>query len=309
METININSKFPLVTLFVPSYNHEKYIQDTVQSIIDQSYVNIELLIIDDGSNDKSRDIIAALILECEERFTRFEFIKAAHQGLTSSLNQAINWADGKYFAMLASDDIYYPNKISDQIPLMESDEFLMGLFGGCDFIDAESNIVDEITPRESIFLFDSIIRREHSIITPTQLLRTKALLEVGGYPEELYIEDWYMWLALTKAGGKIKVINQKYVQYRLHEDNMSKNIPKMHKGRIDILNKFQDSKFYNYSKGKVFLGSSIEYSWLDKNKALHFLLKAIQSTARVIFTKEFFRASLRFFVPTFIANSLKKIK
>jgi alpha-1,3-rhamnosyltransferase len=307
MENQDNNDPFPLVTLFVPSYNHAEYIQETLLSIINQSYKNIELLIVDDGSIDNSAEVIQNFKAICDERFVRYEFQSAKHQGLTSSLNHALKWSNGKYFAMLASDDVYYPFKIEDQVPKLEADECLMGVFGGCDLIDSNSVIVDEILPNEEIFTFNSIIKREHSIITPTQLLRTEAVLGVGGYPPELYIEDWYMWLALTKYKGTIKVLKEKYVKYRLHEKNMSKNIPKMHKGRMDILSNFKDSNFYQFSRGKVFLGSSIEYSWIDKRQSLLYLIQAIKSSTKIFITSEFYRALFRLFFPSFLVNIAKK--
>ena len=86
----------PLVTLFIPSYNHTRYIRETIESIINQSYKNIELLIIDDGSTDNSIEVIESLSGICCERFIRYEFISSKHQGLASSLNQALDWSNGK---------------------------------------------------------------------------------------------------------------------------------------------------------------------------------------------------------------------
>ena len=108
-------SEQPLVSIVIPSYNHERFIRDSIKSVIDQSYQNIELIIIDDGSTDVSVEKIQELIPLCEKRFTRFEFRHRPNKGLSATLNEALEWAQGEYFSSLASDDIILKDKIKIQ--------------------------------------------------------------------------------------------------------------------------------------------------------------------------------------------------
>ena len=80
----------PLVSIAIPSYNHEIYVQECIRSVIDQDYRNIELIIIDDGSTDNSVEKIEELIPLCKKRFVRFEFLCRENKGLSATLNEAI---------------------------------------------------------------------------------------------------------------------------------------------------------------------------------------------------------------------------
>ena len=94
----------PLVSVVIPCYNHEKFVQDCIQSVIDQTYPNIELIIIDDGSKDGSVEKIQEMIVACEQRFTRFEFRHRQNKGLSATLNEALEWCNGVYLSAIASD-------------------------------------------------------------------------------------------------------------------------------------------------------------------------------------------------------------
>src|SRR5690554_1049527 len=106
----------PLVSVIVPCYNHEKYVKECIESIIDQDYKNLELIIIDDGSQDRSSEVIKAMTTACEARFVRFSFRSRENRGLCATLNEAVEWAEGEFLSPLASDDVLFPEKVSRQI-------------------------------------------------------------------------------------------------------------------------------------------------------------------------------------------------
>ena len=89
----------PLVTAVIPVYNHEKYVVESIRSILNQTYQNIELIVINDGSKDRSHQMILPLVEECRQRFVRFEYINRENIGLTATLNQALAWATGDYLS------------------------------------------------------------------------------------------------------------------------------------------------------------------------------------------------------------------
>ena len=121
----------PLVTIAIPSYNHGQYIQDAIKSALNQSYENIELIIIDDGSTDTSIEKIKPLIAQCKERFVRFEFRYRANRGLCNTLNEALEWAEGQFFCTLASDDIIFPEKTRLQLEAFQQDPDIVCICGG----------------------------------------------------------------------------------------------------------------------------------------------------------------------------------
>ena len=135
--------EMPLVSVVVPCYNHEKYVKETIESIINQTYKNIELIVIDDGSKDNSVEAIKEMIPACEKRFPRFEFRHRENKGLSATLNEMVDWAEGKYFTGCASDDIMLPSKISLLVEKLESsDDSYSVAFGDAIFIDDNSNEV-----------------------------------------------------------------------------------------------------------------------------------------------------------------------
>jgi len=96
----------PLVSVITPCYNHEKYVKEAIESVIQQTYENIELIIINDGSANNSHRAILEMANTCEGRFKRFEYINKENEGVTKALNVGIDLSNGKYVSFLASDDI-----------------------------------------------------------------------------------------------------------------------------------------------------------------------------------------------------------
>ena len=88
----------PLVTAVIPVYNHEKYVAESIRSIIQQTYRNIELIVINDGSKDRSHEVVLGLTEECKRRFVRFEYINRENRGLSATLDQALGMAKGNTF-------------------------------------------------------------------------------------------------------------------------------------------------------------------------------------------------------------------
>ena len=96
----------PTVTVCIPSYNHAKYVNEAIDSVIAQTYREIELVIIDDGSTDESLETIRKKQTQIADRFIRHEVRSRGNKGLPITLNEALAWSNGKYFVMLSSDDI-----------------------------------------------------------------------------------------------------------------------------------------------------------------------------------------------------------
>src|SRR5690554_2904443 len=182
----------PLVSIVIPCYNHAQFVQETIQSVIDQDYENIELIIIDDGSNDSSVEVIQEMIPACEERFVRFEFRYRPNKGLCATLNEALQWCNGKYVSCLASDDLIKSFKISSQVNFLQSNEAYVGVFGGIDILHKDGSTSCTIGTSEA-YNFEQIIKHKYCLPAPTQLLCLNKVKEVGGFREGFIIEDWVM--------------------------------------------------------------------------------------------------------------------
>ena len=258
----------PLVSIVIPCYNHENFVQDCIQSVIDQTYENIELIIIDDGSKDGSVEKIQEMIFACEKRFKRFEFRYRPNKGLSRTLNEALVWCEGEYYSPFASDDIMCANKIEIQVKYLELNIQYAGVFGAFQIIDNYGVVINFIKRKNAIYSFEDIFLHKHELPAPTQLIRTHLIKEVGGYAENILIEDWFMLLKISHRNFKFSYLDTIFVKYRRHEDNTSKSIDKMMDSRIMIINLFKDNLLYSDALACAYLVSANDYLAVDKIKS-----------------------------------------
>ncbi|MCL5768205.1 glycosyltransferase [Acinetobacter sp. ANC5681] len=235
----------PLVTIAIPCYNHEQYVQDSIQSIIDQSYSNIELIIIDDGSKDNSVLKIQELISICINRFSRFEFRYRENKGLCNTLNEALKWANGEYFCTLASDDMIQPEKIELQIQALREYPEAIACFGGVNIIDKHNKIIDQRVRSFKKTCFSEIFLNQHDLPASSQMIDTATLQTVGGFNPQTKIEDWDLLLRLSNLDKEIIYIPYPLVNYRSHDENMSKNQDMMYEEMLKIAMQYRDHKLY----------------------------------------------------------------
>lgn len=268
----------PLVSVVIPIYNHEKYIQETIESIINQTYQNIELLIIDDGSKDNSFEVVERMTEKCKKRFIRFEFIRRGNKGLTVTLNEGAQWSRGEYFCGLASDDVVMPEKIAKQVQALNENSDIVAVFSSADLIDENSKKLKKryAFPFNRFFSFQDILLHRHLLPASTQLLRLEAVKKSGGYPQGIMIEDWYMWLCLTKEGKKILKLSDVLASYRVHGNNFSSNYKIMHEGRLEILARLKLNK-NQLAVSNCFIASSNEALNTSLDDSIYYLITALK--------------------------------
>lgn len=289
-------SNQPLVSVVIPCYNHERFVQDSIQSVIDQTYQNIELIIIDDGSKDGSVEKIKEMIPACQERFIRFEFRHRPNKGLSATLNEALEWCEGIYFSALASDDMIKPHKISYQTKILNCKPHVSGVFGGTEVILKNGQILkSKLKQRE--YGFVDIFLHEHNLPALTQLIRLEDLRNVNGFREKFIIEDWVMWLDLTQSGKSLYLDDEVVGSYRRHEGNLSGQLNKMLKGRLQIIESFQEHSLYKKAKAKVYFIQAIEQQSFDKVKSMPLMIKAISLNPQLVFTKSFMGYLVKFVI------------
>ncbi|MDN5630242.1 MAG: glycosyltransferase [Lactococcus sp.] len=233
----------PLVTIAIPCYNHEVFVQDSIRSVINQTYKNIEFIIIDDGSTDQSVNKIKEMLIECEQRFTRFEFRDRPNKGLCNTLNEALEWAQGDYFCVIASDDQMLPEKTSLQISSFKSDT--VGVFGGVNIINNKNQILSSRVREYSETGFEDILLNKHDLPASSQMFKTDILRQVGGYNPNVKVEDWDLLLRMSKLNKKMVYIPQLLINYRKHDSNISSDNTFMYTEMIKILDQYVDEPKY----------------------------------------------------------------
>lgn len=266
MSGINSN---PLVSIVIPCYNHEKYVKDTIESVINQTYDNIELIIIDDGSTDNSVNIIEQSVQKCKERFVRFKFISQTNKGLSATLNKSLEWCKGDYFSCIASDDIILPKKTSIQVRYLNENNRILAVFGGMKLIDDNGNVIRELKVTNRTYNFEDIMLGDVTIYAPTQMIRTQCIRDVGGYNPDLLIEDYYMWLKLAEKGD-LYCLSNCLSLYRKHGNNTSNQINKMYEGRLELLRYFQYSEYYEQAVSDVEWQNHLEQMISNKENRIY---------------------------------------
>lgn len=263
---------YPLVSVVIPCYNHEKFVQDTIQSVIDQTYSSIELIIIDDGSSDGSVLKILEMVKSCEKRFVRFKFTSRLNKGLSATLNEGLEWCEGKYISTVASDDLILKNKTKIQVEFLEKNKEVVAVFGGFTLIDKQGLPLSDHKGSGSFYNFKDIILLDSKLPAPTQMIRATSITEVGGYDSDIKIEDWYMWLKLSLVGS-LYAMEDIVSSYRRHSNNSSSQLTEMHSSRMHILKQYKNSKYYEKSiKRLMWLNASEEFYYNDKNKAVSYV-------------------------------------
>lgn len=236
-----ILNKEILVSVIIPSYNHEKYITKSIEGVVNQTYNNIELIVIDDGSTDTSPKIIDKLA----EQY-KFTFIHRPNKGLSATLNECISLSSGKYICVCASDDIYLEDKIEKQVNFMESNQ-KYGMSYGKIILLKDDGIETPLTIKysRSGWIFDDLVVNHFSIPAVTCMIRRSIITKLGGFDENLWVEDWDMWLRIANE-IEIGYIDEYLAYYRKHETNISSNSWKMYEAKKDALLKWEKLDSYN---------------------------------------------------------------
>jgi alpha-1,3-rhamnosyltransferase len=211
----------PLVTVIIPSYNHAEYIEKSILSVLGQSYQQVELLVVDDGSQDDSVAVIRRL-----QAIHGFDFRVQANQGLSRTLNDTIARAKGSLIAPFGSDDIMRPDRLSLQVAHLRGKPEVGICAGNIETIDEAGQVLprQRLRPARRLTFDDIFLSQQPGAPAPTMLFRREALEAVGGFDPEIRLEDLLIKLKITQAGYVIDVLDAVLAQYRTHERNTYKN-------------------------------------------------------------------------------------
>lgn len=210
----------PLVSVVIPCFNHEKYVQKAIQSVLQQSYSNIELIVIDDGSSDGSVGVVKKI-----SHKHGFAFITQENRGICKTLNRAIHdFSKGVYIALLASDDYWHPEKIKKQIELLEKNIHSEFCFTqAAEFEDTQSEEFIRIFPQKPLSgrVLNQVFLRQH--VPAGSMLFSRNLYDaVGGFDENLLEEDWDFVIRCASK-THFSVIPEPLFHYRSHATNIMK--------------------------------------------------------------------------------------
>lgn len=201
----------PMVSVVMPCYNDGRYIQESVASVKAQTYPNVELIIIDDGSDDS--DTIATLNALAKE--ANVQVLHATHVGPSAARNAAIREARGKYILPLDADDTIDPTYIEKAVNILESHKGTGVAYCEADLFGAQSGKWDLPTYSFESMLFDNIV-------FVTALFSKADWEKVGGFNENMKagMEDYDFWLSILGEGKKIEQIPEVLFHYRIKDSS-----------------------------------------------------------------------------------------
>jgi glycosyltransferase involved in cell wall biosynthesis len=237
----------PLVTVVIPAYKAEAFIAETIQSVIDQTYTNWELIIIDDGSPDNQKMIIEPFLKD-----PRIQYYFQENQGVSAARNHGLKIAKGAFIAFLDADDLFYPSNLEKKVDFLLKNNEIGLVHAYVQVIDENSIELDEVLiGKQGWVLDDLLIWRAEVIPAPSSILMpTKIAKEIGGWDTNFQTAaDQEFFMRIAKQ-YKIGMVDEFLTYYRELPSSMSTNIPNFEDDHIRV---FQKAKENNLFKNKLF--------------------------------------------------------
>jgi glycosyltransferase involved in cell wall biosynthesis len=212
-------SDSPAVSVLMPAYNAERYLEEAVESILAQTYKDFEFLIIDDGSTDGTRGIL--------ERFAardpRVRYRSRPNTGLVVALNEMIAMARAPLLARMDADDVALPDRFERQVHYLKAHPEVLVVGGMIDLIDYKGRVIasggNPLT--DDAELQQSALEGKTPLSHPTVMMRREVVLAVGGYRQEMDLaEDLDLWLRLGER-GQLANLPRVVLKYRLHAQSV----------------------------------------------------------------------------------------
>lgn len=208
----------PLVSIIIPAYNAGKYIKQTVESAVGQTYKNIEIIVIDDGSKDKTAEIVRSLGDQ------RIIYVFQENKGQSAARNVGIKIAKGKYIAFLDSDDLFLLQKIERQVNFLENNPDCGVCYSKIYhfFSDQPERLYYNPIPNYSGYIFDKLLT--HSVVNPlAAVIRKEYLDKYGGFKEDWRrCDEQYLWLKMAFNKVKFCYLDEVLGHYRINRESMS---------------------------------------------------------------------------------------
>lgn len=226
----------PKVSIIIPVYNGSNYLREAIDSALAQTYKNIEVIVVNDGSNDSGKtDAIAKSYGDSIRYFYK------ENGGVATALNLGIKKAEGEYISWLSHDDVYYPYKIKLQIDHLTSGEKNIVLYGDFDIIDSESRLIGSIKVGYiNPDYFRYALTTRHPIHGCTVLIPKRCFEECGFFDESLRTtQDYDMWF---RMGGENRFVHipENLIKSRAHAEQGTNTMNALHISEInDLLIKF----------------------------------------------------------------------
>lgn len=271
----------PKVSVILPSYNHEQYVEAAVRSVMEQSGVDFELIVIDDGSKDRTPEILKRLSEELG-----FTYIHRSNKGVVATLNEALELAQGEYVCSFSSDDIMPPDRLKKQSDFLDAHPDAAACFGQIVPLYDDGSLgemdVRYLRSAPQVTFEESFLGKKALHGCGEMFVREK-ILAIGGYDKRYFFEDYPLYLKILYNYGP-QPVSKDFVccYYREHGDNLHLDHERIFREIIRILSE-------NYSAHPLYKKAvrAWKANWFSavaaqsKLEALHLIPKVISLSPR----------------------------
>jgi len=246
------------VSVIIPTYNRAGYLGEAIQSVLDQTFSDFELLVVDDGSTDNTREVVASF------KDVRVRYIQQENRGVAAARNAGIKASDGEYIAFLDSDDIWLPENLEIKVKLLDSRPEVGLVCSDAYFFDNSSGATlcrlwhDPKSPawfdpvRAARQPLKELIRKGCLIMPPASLVRSQVVTAVNYFDESLPTsEDWDFIIRIVQR-FQVEIIDMPLLKVRRHSTNLSENQEKMYRGAVAAINKAMHSGSFSGEELKL---------------------------------------------------------
>ena len=207
-RTTSSDAALPLVSIVTPSYNQGRFLKRTIDSVLMQSYPNIQYVVIDGGSTDESVEILRSYR-------DRFYWVSEPDRGQTNAINKGLARAKGEILAYLNSDDILAPRAIERVVHYLQQHPECDMVYGEADYIDEKDRVIGSYKTAD--YSLNRLIE-DCMVCQPAAFWRKRMTEKVGPFDEQLnFAMDYDYWLRIAKAGGEIRFLREKLACSRLY--------------------------------------------------------------------------------------------
>jgi teichuronic acid biosynthesis glycosyltransferase TuaG len=247
--------KNPLVSIIMPAYNAAQYIAASIDSVINQTYENWELIVVNDGSSDNTQEIIDAYAL----KDPRIKGLNQLNQGMGASRNNGYAISKGFWISYLDSDDLWHPTKLEKELEVTDENAKYDVVFSeGWSFNNDDLNELSRYRTKAGIYDNVQMYREQltRNIITVCSVMVKRSIIEVvGGWDESKANQgcaDYDYWFRMARAGANFICVPETLFYYRIHDTNYSKNVATMLMAEGTVLLNNYDRDMIRKSSGSL---------------------------------------------------------
>lgn len=239
------------VSVIIPTFNRANYIGEAIDSVLSQTYKDYEIVVVDDGSTDNTKEVL-------KKYSDKIKYVYQRNRGLSASRNRGIDESNGEYIGFLDSDDIWLSDKLEKQVDILDQGHNYA-------FVCSDSYVIDETgkiikTFGKGIYNYETFesLYEENFVLVLTVLLRRRCLEDVGLFDETLSMsEDYDLWLRIAKR-YKFKHLSSPLSKYRTHSGNMSKKNEVLEREVKKVIDKYETT--YDLSIVRKIIGKARRY-------------------------------------------------